>query len=147
MDGEQVKELIGALASLPPVKPKSFQENLDDAGLLQCRVTGRSFPASMVTIINTGYIKALDIIHPDVKKEIPPEYCRIVCVVCKEVILVVKPGTNNRGFELKPGRCYHVQDCPKCNPSKYEGKTVESRLIEEIVWSKDHKRLILNMSD
>jgi hypothetical protein len=64
------------------------------------------------------------------------DLCPIVCVGCKLVVAKLDPGTNKNGFSLVPGRSYHIRDCPVCNKNKYEGKVIESKLVEEEIYLK-----------
>jgi RNase P subunit RPR2 len=141
-----LEKIIRALSAMPPVAKKSFEENLSDSGLILCRMTGKAFPVTDLTVINTGPIKCVNRISKEALASIPKDFCPIACVGCKEIIAWISPGTNNRGFTLKPRKAYHVLDCPDCNPEKFKGLTVESRLIEEIYWSKEHSRTIVNFS-
>lgn len=141
---QELIAILRELSKLPSVKRKTKEELFKEKNLLECRITGKILNAKDVEFIDTGAITALNIIHPDIREQLPKDFCKIVCVGCKEVVMLVEPGVNNRGFKLEPYRSYHVIDCPKCNPSKYENGVVESRLIEEIYWSNEHKKTIVN---
>lgn len=139
---EHLHNMAEALQKLPRPKYENIDDWLNTTGQIICSCPKKkAFPVSQVQIIDTGYLKVIDRTCPNCEKDMPKDWARVICIGCKEVVARIKPGTNNRGFKIEPYKSYHIEDCPRCNPDKYNNKVVESRLIEEIVWSKRNPKI------
>lgn len=42
------------------------------------------------------------------------QFTRVVCLGCKSLAALQKPGKVKTGFEFKRGGCVHVANCPNC---------------------------------
>ena len=59
----------------------------------------------------------------------PGEYARIVCVRCRIVVGLAKPGRENgSGFVFEAGRAYHVERCNACAPTAGYAPVIEKLL-------------------
>lgn len=62
------------------------------------------------------------------------EQCRGVCVKCKAIKVLIRPGKMSTGFEFIRGRHYHLTECPHCTPD-----CKASEVLEHAVFCKENK--------
>lgn len=56
--------------------------------------------------------------------------CTLVCINCRRVIARMYPEKTKYGFEFKPGRTYHVSNCPGCVGDNPHAFIVEKHLYD-----------------
>jgi len=96
---------------------------------------GRIVKLTDLDVINTGVMFALNNVCKGCKEgaRSSADKARLVCVKCKSVIGLLKPGKDKTGFEIKAGKCYHVAGCDQCCP----GET-SFPLVEKKIWNLKH---------
>jgi hypothetical protein len=61
----------------------------------------------------SGIVNFEECFCPDCRKEFEV-FVRVVCLGCKTLVALQKPGKVATGFEFKRGTCVHVEKCPAC---------------------------------
>lgn len=61
----------------------------------------------------SGIVNFEECFCPDCRKEFEV-FVRVVCLGCKTLVALQKPGKVATGFEFKRGTCVHVEKCPSC---------------------------------
>ena len=71
---------------------------------------------------------------PNKALEAISKHYAIVCVGCKEVVIIGEPYTEKAsGFKWVAGKCYHVPNCPSCL-----GRVIESSpVLEQKIFYKE----------
>jgi hypothetical protein len=132
---EQMATALQAMHALPPPKMEDADQALAAKGKLKCACGQKAIDFGEVTKFKTGICDVINRTCLDCKKDLrQAEMCPIVCVGCKEVIAYLAPGDDGDGFIRQKGHVYHVEDCPNCNPERFEGKTAGSTLLEKKVF-------------
>jgi len=97
--------------------------------LITCACCNKQDTINNYTVIDTGYIKALDgCCNLCLKGAGAESTCPIVCLQCKQVILRLEPYVDNDGFKFKSRHAYHVDTCPKCSEDLESSMVIEKKL-------------------
>ena len=112
-------------------------ENIKE-GFFTCKTCGKQTPYNQLKLIEDINGPVTDFICDECRKTFDKmKVCIIACLGCKDVIARMEPKKDKTGFETKPGKVYHIIDCPKCNPEKYseKDKATPSTLIEAQIYN------------
>lgn len=118
------------------------KDNVQD-GFFTCKTCGKQTPISEMGIVSSQVLdNILDPICNECREEFKKmKVVSIACIGCKEIIARMEPKKYKNGFETKAGHIYHIADCPKCNPEKYNkpNEPVPSPIIEEQLFNRRQK--------
>ena len=140
MEGElkkEIIELLDAVSGNSSLKDLPAAPPIMDADtslwyhkkLITCACCDKQDTIDSYTVIDTGYIKALDgCCNMCIKGAGALDTCPVVCLQCKQVILRLEPIRDNDGFEFKKRHAYHVDTCPKCSDDLDSSMVIEKRL-------------------
>lgn len=113
-----------------------YERDILEGNLVSCPVTGVFYEAREVrNFRNRAGILIRDFTHPRERAQFRG-MCPIACLRCSMVIAWLSPGRDPDGFRVQPGEVYHIHCCPKCEPEKFDGRTVETPLIEKQLYMK-----------
>lgn len=123
-DERFIYEAFDHLKDMKPGKPNPITNT--DVELCAC---GKKYVnRTEFTYLTTGITKWYDQLSGKPEKQVldkicrecdqsVKDWCKIICVTCREVIARRKPSHDPKyGFTYKPGECYHVKNCPTCKP-------------------------------
>ena len=144
---EGLQNLISSVKTQDDAVKLFGAENVHE-GSYQCKVCGKLVSYSKLIIFDTPVVKGVTAyLCPDCWKLVNDnKLWKLVCVGCKEFKQAMEPGINPKnGFEFKPGKCYHLLQCPSCHPehfdltNKKQGEVIALPLIEEILYDQKLK--------
>lgn len=109
----------------PPPRPYTF----DNPELVKCGC-GKFRPIETMAIRDSGVLKYVDNVCPDCAGQ-DKGMARIICAGCRTVVARMAPHKDKNGFKVEAGKCYHVDQCPGCNP-----KLEKSMIIEKVIYAR-----------
>ena len=109
-----------------PVPPWYLSEGWDP-GKVPC-VCGKYMPITECEVAYSGYVNYVVALCPDHRKDLA-DYARVVCPRCHMLVLLIKPQTDQHGFEFRRGGVYHVERCRFCAPGTDHAAIVEKKLF------------------
>ena len=97
-----------------------------DPGKVPC-VCGKFRTIAGCRVAFSGYVNYVVALCDDCGKDLH-DYARVVCPRCHMMVLLLKPGTDRNGFEVKKGAVYHVDRCRWCAPEVNCAAILEKKL-------------------
>lgn len=140
---DELDKMVKVLEDMPDDgKPKGLIQEVNTTYKCVC---GKTVSLPQLRTINSGVLPQVidDVcIHCDNKdagSRLDRETAKLVCCTCHRVIRRLAPWTDPRsGFTFRPGKCYHVRECPEC-----AGKDGEYKVLEMVI----HNRKLLKKPD
>lgn len=137
-------EAINVVNSLPKPKFETFEAAQESKGQAKCACKQKWISITEIRPVVTPLgIEGTDSTCAECLKTVKG-MCPIFCAGCREVVSYLAPGKDPDGFERERGKIYHIRDCPKCNPDKFDvedGEAVETILVEK----EAHMRVVRKM--
>lgn len=133
----ELNKLFGVLSNLPPKA---------EVKAVELCVCGKKAIAldEIRTIVTPAGIRATDSTCRECLKMVD-DFCRIVCVGCRRVVVTRSPDKFPDGFEFQKKGIQHVMGCPECNSDlKNElqsGKQVPLLTVEQQLFTKKYANI------
>jgi len=134
-------EAAGLLQSMGKPKFETFEQGLAHNGEVRCACKKKIMPISDIRPVKSKFLDGTDSTCKECLKLIQG-MCPVMCASCREVVAYLEPGKDPDGFKRLADEVYHIEDCAQCNPDKFEGKEVETILVEK----KAYMRVCRNMN-
>lgn len=120
-------EVVSLLAQMG--KPSLTTDLDSDPSRVRC-ACNKNVPCDQVSLVNTGYLTAVDPVCPPCKKDFADQ-ARLVCVRCRSVIGWMDPGVDRHGFRFEKKHFYHVEACAVCKKGLTKADIIEMMLYYE----------------
>ena len=97
--------------------------------MVRCACGKKWIPFEDVRMFNTGVCTATDSICKECRNDVA-KHAMIVCCKCQAVVARVPPQHCPGGFRYEPNRCYHIVECPNCNPDVEVSAIIEKKIFD-----------------
>lgn len=114
---------IEAISSLP----KKTGKVVFDPHKVKC-VCGARVDTRDCRVRFSGHVHYVEVLCASCRRDLA-DYGQVVCPRCRRLALLLKPSRDPRGFEIRKGGIYHVEDCPDCHPGVSKSPIIEKLLF------------------